>query len=149
MSDNILKLIPISPHYVPSTAAIQKVCDLLSEYFPEARGIEYSVTEEVRFIDQGANWKRVLCPVCETELDATWWSQAMDAAYRTGFTDLSVNLPCCNIVSSLNDLQYDWPAGFARFAMEIHSPGGDLSDDKLKSLEQIVGCGLRRIWAHY
>ena len=149
MSDNILKLIPVSPDYVPDVTMIRRVSDLLSEYFPEASGIDYSLTEEVRFIDQGGNWERVLCPVCGTELDAIWWDQAMDAAYLAGFTNLSVRLPCCNTLSSLNGLKYEWPAGFARFALEIRNPGGDLGNGKLKSLEQILKCELRKIWAHY
>ncbi len=149
MSDNILKLIPTTPHYKPGATAIQKACDLLSSYFSEAGEISYSLTEEVCFIDQGENWERVLCPACGIELDTAWWQQAMDTAYQTGFTDLSVNLPCCGVVSSLNDLRYELPAGFARFVLEIRNPDGDIGDDELRSLEQILGCGLRKIWAHY
>lgn len=149
MSDNFLKLIPISPQYVPSTAAICKAYELLSEYLPEADEISYNVTEGVRFIDQGQNWQRVSCPACGNELDAEWWQQAMDAAYQTGFSNLSINLPCCGVTSSLNDLRYEWPAGFARFVLEARNPDADLDGSKLKTLEQILGCKLRKIWARY
>jgi hypothetical protein len=149
MSENILKLISASPDYVPRNVALQRACELLASFFPEANEANCEASEEVRFIDQGQNWERVLCPVCRAELDTTWWQQAMRAASQTGFTDLSVDLPCCGGVSSLNDLQYEWPAGFARFALEVHSPGRDLDDKQLKALEKALGCKLRKIWAHY
>ncbi len=149
MSDNFLKLIPDIPQYVPSTAAIQNACELLSEYLPSADEISYTITADVRFIDQGQNWKRVLCPVCRAELDKWWWQQAVDAAYRAGFSNLSVKTPCCGAASSLNELQYEWPAGFAQAIVEVHNPSGDVDDDQLKSLEQILGCRLRKIWARY
>jgi hypothetical protein len=149
MSDNTLKLIPASPHYVPTAVAAQEARDLLAVFFSEAAEISSKFTEEARFVDQGANWERVLCPICGTELDEAWWQKAMDAAYRTNFANLSVILPCCGAMLSLNDLQYEWPAGFARFTLEIRNPGGDLDDYQLRSLEQILGCHLRKIWAHY
>ncbi|MDY7041417.1 MAG: hypothetical protein SVX38_11190, partial [Chloroflexota bacterium] len=134
---------------VPGAAVIHRAYDLLSNYLPGSDEIDYEVTETIRFIDQGENWERVLCPVCGTELDTIWWQEAMDTAYQLGFTDLLVNLPCCSAVSSLNDLQYEWPAGFARFTLEARNPGTDLNDDELKLLEQVLGCKLRKIWAHY
>jgi hypothetical protein len=149
MSDNILKLIPTTPHYVPGAAAAHRARDLLSNYLPGIDEIDYEVTETIRFIDQGGNWERVLCPVCGTELDTVWWQEAMDTASQTGFTDLSVNLPCCYARSSLNDLQYEWPAGFARFVLKARNPRADLDDGELKSLEQVLKCKLRKIWAHY
>lgn len=149
MSENVLKLIPASPEHVPKDVVLQRARDLLVAFFPGANEIRLIVTEEVRFVDQGQNWERVLCPICGTELDSEWWQQAMDAAYQRGFTDLLVNLPCCGAVSSLNDLQYEWPAGFARFVLEARSPGGDIDDKQLKILEKALGCKLRKIWARY
>lgn len=149
MPDNILKLIPTSPGYIPDAMAQRKVRDLLDLYLPEGTLVRISVTDEIRFIDQGSNWERVLCPICGTELNIEWWQQAMDDAYRTQFTNLSVRLPCCSAVSSLNDLDYEWPAGFARFVIEISNPNTDLDDQQMHSLERILGCKLRKIWAHY
>jgi hypothetical protein len=149
MSVNTLKLIPTSPEYVPRDTVQQRACGLLASYFPGAKETSCETTENVRFIDQGQNWERVRCPVCGCELDPEWWSQAMDTAYQTGLTNLLVNVPCCGAVSSLNDLQYELAAGFARFVLEVRDPGKDIDDKQLKTLEETLGCKLRKIWARY
>ena len=149
MSDNVLKLIPASPSYVPDASMVEKACGMIAQYLPDARETRCTSTPEIRFVDQGANWERILCPICGNEIDEEWWVRATDAAHKEGFTDLSVKLPCCGAISSPNDLRYEWPAGFSRFVIEVYNPGKDLNADQLKSLEQILGCGLRVIWAHY
>jgi hypothetical protein len=73
----------------------------------------------------------------------------MDAAHQEGFADLSVELPWCGDVCSLNDLRYEWRAGFARFVLKVESPGRDIDGEQLGALETALGCKLRRIWAHY
>jgi hypothetical protein len=149
MSVNTLKLIPTSPEYVPRDTVQRWACDFLESFFPGAQETTCETTEGVRFIDQGQNWERVRCPVCGSELDPEWWSQAMDAAYQTGFANLLVNVPCCGAVSSLNDLQYELPAGFARFVLKVRDPDKDIDDEQLITLEQVLGCKLRKIWARY
>jgi hypothetical protein len=149
MSENVLKLIPIWPHYVPNAAAVRTASNLLAQFFPEAEETASRLTDKVRFVDQGENWERVLCPVCGSKLDENWWQEAVDTAYITGFTDLYVDVPCCGARLSLNDLEYVWPAGFARFALEIRNPLADLNKEQLLALEQILGCGIRKVWAHY
>lgn len=146
MSENILKLIPKSPAYVPQNAMLQRACEMLTNFFPEARRVNCESTEQVSFIHQGQNWERVLCPTCKAELDSEWWRQAMKDASRTGFQDLSVATPCCGKTESLNDLQYEWPAGFARCVLEVYSPGGDINERQLGTLEKALDCGLRKIW---
>lgn len=148
MSDNILKLIPNDPYYVPRDGAIQRAYDLIVSLFPKATSVDYQVLEKVTFIDQGQNWERILCPLCKTEIDQDWWGQQMDIKYQTGFVDLAVKLPCCGDTISLNDLQYEWPAGLARFVFEIWNPGADIDQSKLGLLGEILGCPQRTIWAH-
>lgn len=148
MSSDILKLIPSSPEYVPDEGAQRHIYDLFASCVPRAI-VHSEVTEEVRFIDQGANWERVVCPACGAEIDTEWWQKSMDIAYQTKFTALLVDTPCCGKRYSLNDLCYEWPAGFARFVIEVHNLGMDINDNMVYSLEQILGCKLRKIWAHY
>ena len=79
-----------------------------------------------------------------------WWGQEMDRVYQVnGFQDLNILLPCCQRTSSLNDLIYDWPAGFARFLLEARSPEGDLTHEQIALFESLLGCSIRKIWAHY
>src|SRR5262249_13741059 len=116
---------------------------------------------------------------CERELDKEWFGKAMDRAYEKKNWDLTIKLPCCGKGSSLNDLKYEWPAGFARFVLEARNPlMGDplpkgevpprvpladlrkmhrrqnLETEKMlqkvrQTLEKILKTELRRIWARY
>jgi hypothetical protein len=149
MSDSILKLIPADPYFVPEYAARLEALDLLSARLPAADVVSGAATDEVNFVDPGANLVRVVCPACGTELDMEQWQQFMDAAYATQFADLIVTMPCCGATGSLHDLHYEAPAGFARFELEVLNPNGDLKDDECYQLEHILGCRLRKIWAQY
>lgn len=149
MSDNILKLIPSSPTYVPGKARVEEALDRVKEAFPFTNSIRVNVSESLRFIDQGANLERIICPNCNAILDTSWWQSAMDEAYKNGFINLSIKVPCCGTETNLNELRYVWPAGFARFSIEISNPGIDISDSTLHELEVVLGTSLIKIWAHY
>ncbi len=56
--------------------------------------------------------------------------QAMDRAHDAQFGDLAVIVPCCEMRFSLDDLCYEWPAGFARFLLEARSPENDLTEEQ-------------------
>jgi hypothetical protein len=51
----------------------------------------------------------------------------MDAAERDHFTDLTIVTPCCGTHTTLNDLVYDWPQGFARWRVEVMTQISDYS----------------------
>lgn len=149
MSDNYLRLIPSSPVFIPDKNAIDKAVFLLKEDFPYPDMVRIEVSDSPRFIDQGANWERVVCPCCDETLDLGWWQNAMDNAFANGFQNLIVKVPCCGIETTLNDLIYDWPAGFAQFLIEIRNPGMGVADARINQLETILGSPLRKILAHY
>jgi hypothetical protein len=149
MSDNVLKLIATSPQCTADHEALKEASEVLACFFPEAGEVTFTSTEHVRFIDPGQNLERIVCPACGTEVDMAWWQKAMSTASQTHFTELSVELPCCKTLSSLNELQYDWPAGFARFVLEVRNPSGRVKTAQLEQLETILQCSLREIWAHY
>jgi hypothetical protein len=149
VSSNILTLIPIEPEYVPAEMSIHNAKEILGSYFPFASAIEIEVTKDVRFIDQGSNWERVICSQCGSSLEPMLWQEMMDVASQSNFADLNVVMPCCDSVLSLNDLQYFSTAGFARFSLEIHNPGEDIQDNQLHKLEVILGSRLKKIWGHY
>ena len=75
----------------------------------------------------------------------------MDRAAADDFEALAVTLPCCGASSTLNDLVYHWPAGFARYVLEAMNPGpaGFLDPEQLAQLQLDLGCELRQINAHY
>jgi len=146
MSDNFLILIPIDPLYIPSPDRAQAANDYLLSILPAAEDIIWMSSDTVTFVDQGMNFERVSCPACGTELAISNWQQMMDAAYETQFADLNVTMPCCGASGSLNDLHYEWPAGFASFSLEAFNPNADLDDQQLQAVEQILGCPVRKIW---
>lgn len=150
MSDNWLRFIATDPDWVPEAAARDAAVGLLVRWLPEADEVTSNISDHVDFIDQGANFERVTCPACGATLSDDWWGVAVDRARETDFEDLSVLTPCCGSTTSLNDLDYDWPAGFARFVIEALNPGvADLTADQTAELAGVLGTGLRRIWAHY
>lgn len=149
MSVNVLRLIPTHPDYVPDAPAIEEAQRLFASLVPEADDVRVTITSEIAFIDQGSNFERVVCPVCGSELGVRWWQEVMDTAHAAKFVNLVVTVPCCQNECSLNDLRYEWPAGFARFVLEARSPNADLTGAQMHTLEQILGCTLKKIWAHY
>ncbi len=149
MSENFLRLIPTDPLYVPSSVVQNQALSLIA-FLVQGEAIRASVTDDVSFVDPGSNLERILCPRCEVVLSMEWWGQAMDRAYiDTRFSDLDVMLPCCQMHCSLNNLCYEWPAGFASFFLEARSPAHDLTEEQLALFEALLGCRVRKIWAHY
>ena len=149
MSDDYLRLIPVNPEYVPDALAREDARRLLIALVPGADEVLAKITDDVKFVDQGRNFERIVCPSCGSELDVRWWQEAMDSAYATKFTDLVVSLPCCHNECSLNDLHYEWSAGFARFVLEALNPNADLDETQIHALEAKLGSALRKIWARY
>lgn len=150
MSDDWLRLIPTNPEYVPDAVARRTARDLLASLVPEADEVTVEVSDAIQFYNAGANWGITLCPGCGDEVPTEWWQHAMDLAYVTGFCNLEAKLPCCNSTFSLNELRYDWPQGFARFALTARNPNvRGIEGDSLQRLETILGCPLRMIWTHY
>ncbi len=150
MSVDMLILIPTEPTYRPEPILAEQAKTLLKVFVPQAQEIAVQATEEVEFIATGGNLERIVCPFCQSVLDEQWWVAAMDRAYdETRFTDLTVILPCCGRVSSLNNLSYEWPTGFACFQLIARDPGKDLDDKAIEDLERVLACPLRKIWTHF
>jgi hypothetical protein len=141
---------------------------LFSHYLDGAEEINVPVYDKVVFVDQGENFSSVSCPACGSKLNEGWWGAQMSEAcgldpnidwWDSGFyfedsqptfNNLDVVVPCCGALLSLNDLTYDFPAGFARFALEaLYPPILDLTDEQVSRLENVLGCKLRKVWAHY
>ncbi len=149
MSTDVLSIIPADPNFVPDDIARERAKTLFASLVPGAQEVKASVSQHVAFVDQGENFDRVYCPSCGVDVGVPWWQKSMGEAYRTKFANLSVTLPCCGAASSLNDLRYDLPAGFARFTLQATEPQNDIDDQDIRSLEKILGTPLRKIWAHY
>ena len=148
MSDDILSIIPSDPEYVPVVAAQQMALALFSSFVGKADEVNMSVTDEVQFVDAGENFESVTCPACGADLNG-WWQGAVETAFANQFADLTVQVPCCGAQGSLNDLVYNWPAGFARFRLTARNPVKDVDDGQVAMLSSILKSDVRKVWSRY
>jgi hypothetical protein len=149
VSDTYVRIIPADPAFVPSALARQRALTILQHAAPLADDIANQVTEEVRFIDAGADFETVCCPRCGADV-AEWWSLVMELAHEQQFRDLRISTPCCGTRTSLNELVYTPPAGFARYTLEALNPAvAKLPETLIPRLEQALGTPVRIIWAYY
>lgn len=147
MSDTIVKLIPEDVSFMPANLEIDQARTFLESLFPTAV-VSVEKSEKIQFVDQGENFIKITCPICETNVDLEWWHDAMDTAWRTFFEDLHAQLPCCLSYVSLHDLKYDWPVGFSRIILSIENPESALQTEQVHELKQIIGGKLRQVIAH-
>jgi hypothetical protein len=149
MSDNWIMLIPEDPKFIPEAAKQSRALDRLAEIAPEADEIEIKVCEKVEFCDCGANFERIRCPSCGSEIPVAWWQARMDEDYGNGFMLASYATPCCVVQCTLHELVYEWPQGFGRFALEAMNPNiGKLEVKYKQEFEKILGTKLRVIYQH-
>ena len=67
-----------------------------------------------------------------------------------GFGPLDVVAPCCDAVTTLNDLKYHWPQGFASWSITVkNSNRGQLDDAERAHIESALGHPVRLVYAHY
>jgi hypothetical protein len=151
MSTEYLCIIPTNPTHVPTTEAREAALAAFRKMLPQAASVDAVVHKEIRFIDAGIRFELVSCPLCGSELDQIWWGDAMNTAEENAFKNLSLKLPCCDGSSTLNNLHYKMPAGFARFLLHAREPkaGRYLTVDKLQALESLLGTPLKQIWAQH
>jgi len=149
VSDNFIILIPRDPRLIPTPTRRESALASLAQIVPEADEIELVVEEGVAFFDCGGNFERAACPQCGAEL-TEWWSDHMGEDYGEGGFRLAVYAtPCCAHACSLNDLVYEWPQGFARFAVSIRNAGfGELGQEHVRELAETLGTSLRLIYKH-
>jgi hypothetical protein len=148
VSDAVLRIIPEDPAFVPSQERCDAACVRLREVLVGVE-VDVRVTDEITFVDAGANFESVACPLCDAEIDQDWWGEAVGEAAEGSFEALTVKVPCCGGETSLNDLRYEMPQGFARCVIEATNPNVDaLPQHVVDELVAILGCELRVIWAH-
>ncbi len=148
MSTTILKFIPTAPVFIPTPINQDKVKAYLKSIFKNTE-VKLVQTENIEFVDPGANFETITCDLCGRNINNDVWQHAMDKAYKNHFTDLSFTTPCCDKQTTLNDLKYQWPAGFAKFVIIIYDPIGDIKPNEFTELEKLLGTKIRKVWAHY
>jgi hypothetical protein len=140
---------PEDPRLIPDQAKRDRALHRFAEIAPDADEIEIRGSETVRFFDCGANFERVLCPACRSEIPTAWWQDRMNEDYADGFKLATYPTPCCGADCTLHELVYEWPQGFGRFALDAMNPNiGKLEDRYRAEFEEILGTRLRIIYQH-
>jgi hypothetical protein len=152
LSDNWLRLIPTDPTFVPGAADARRTLELLEQFAPAAVTGEAAGevnAEAVVFIDAGTNFGSVTCPWCGAAIDIGWWQDCMGVAAESEFNDLLTRTRCCDVTTSLNDLNYEWSQGFARWWLEVMNPATPaLSRQQLDALSDALGHLVRAVYVH-
>ncbi len=144
MSDYIVKIFSNNEKNIPKDEERLEILNQLRTL--TVTTIRERYYDEVTFIDQGSNFEEVKCSNCGNTLEIDWWSEQMDNCGMSNFNDLSVTTPCCKKVTSLNDLNYIWPAGFARYVIEIINP----DENEVFEIEKITKqINHKLVRAHY
>jgi hypothetical protein len=149
MSDYWITLVPEEPRHVPDESRQRLAQARFKEIVPEADEVELKIFDRVTFFDCGENFERIQCPSCGAEISVEWWQDRMDEDDEDGFRLDAYATPCCGKRSTLNDLVYDWPQAFGRFALEAMNPNlGELDDSLKREFEQLLGTRLRIVYQH-
>lgn len=121
MSDTIYRIFP--RYYYPTYSDEKVISAVNTLKLTSTEDITFTNFGSVQFIDCGEEPEHIFCPWCGRELDIEFWQEAMDKAYKgDSFGSLGLRMLYCNLPSSLEELIYVKPCGFATFKIEIHNP---------------------------
>jgi hypothetical protein len=148
MSDNWLQYVPRDPEFQPAPEASERAAALLLSFLPNAESVDVEFHDEVVFFHPGANWSGVKCPACGADVES-WWSDEMERASERGFSELSCVTPCCRTSTTLDQLQYVWPAAFGKYVLEAMNPNvKGLTRQQLEQLASVLGSDLNEVALH-
>lgn len=150
MSDDFIRFVPRDPNHVPSSEAQRRATELVRALLPNAHEVKSEQSARIQFFDCGSNFERVSCPHCHAELSLDWWREAMGEGDGGGGFDLApLKLPCCRHTSDLNELLYDWPQAFGRFAVTVLNPGVvEVPASLLAAIEASLDCAVITVRQH-
>ena len=145
MSRNILNLMAANPLALPSQERRGWVRAFVRDLFSGADEITIHATEEPAFFPAIENHELTLCPNCSTDITKWAWD-ALDPWYARDRRDLSVVTPCCAAPTTLNDLDYRKPQGFACFSIEVLNPTHAIDTAELAAISARAGTPMRIVW---
>ena len=150
MSDDYIHIIPEEPGVVLDADKREAAVLYFRSIAPRPDEISNWSKETLEFIDCGANFGRITCPVCGRVFEVALWNDWMNSDVSdAGFALTRRAMPCCGTQQTLHDLDYEWPQGFARSGVEAMNPNiGKLSDEQRAKFESILGCRVRVVYQH-
>lgn len=148
MSDNRMIVVAADPLAVPPKERAEAAFSLLQRMRPDGQDPELYLSDTPKFFDCGGNFGNVFCPFCGTEIREWWRTPINEWSNSTDRRDLSVVAPCCGRATTLNDLDYNRPQGFACVAIALLNPYSDLEPEERQQVEAALGLPVRIIWRH-
>lgn len=153
----MLSVIPTDHLWQPSASAAASAEETVRNLDPHADAVVVEWHVRVMFVDCGGNWEGVRCPKCNQGIEDWFSEQATVATDETELRELGVVTPCCNTSTTLNDLKFSWPAGFASFAIRVETPSRAwdnptapwFTDAEVQMVEAALGTPVRQVLAHY
>ena len=149
MTVTTVHFVPDDPHYTPGTPGISAAGAYLKENYPASPRVEALARNGVDLFFPGDNLMACACPSCKTDIPVGVWQTILAADYDddNGFMLLRQQMPCCGERLTVNELVFDWPLAFGKFALQITDPEFDTSkqDDAKRiagELSPILGCNL-------
>lgn len=150
-----LVVFPTDPGWVPTAEQASRAAEILARLVPswpaQPDQPELELTATVEFVHAGDNFGAIRCPGCGADLTLEWWQEHMDAQYSrdTGFILQPIAMACCSHMTTLNDLAYEWPLGFARWRATVLYPDrGWLTADELAEIGCALGHPVRQTARH-
>lgn len=155
VSDNWIRLIPTSPSWQPDPAAAESAVECVLGLFTGSGAsvgdVEARFQDEITLIDSGVNTASFTCAACSTVTEVDWVFTIVDER-SDRLSDLDVHLPCCGAGANLDNLDYDWPMGFARFEIAVLNASRaryELDGSELREVGEVLGHPVRQVLAHY
>jgi hypothetical protein len=152
MSITYAYILPENEKYVPCKTEWKAILDAIKIRGKANLEVYLEQNDIIQFYDCGENFESISCPFCKSELDLEWWQDEMGKASEIGFSEIKLLTPCCNKNSSLNELKYDMPQGFAKFAIKIDDYEIEkliINDSFFSELHGITGQPWKVIFARY
>ena len=150
MSDNWICIIPKDPNVIPEIKIQKEAEKYFKSIVTQSDEIKTIVTDSIQFYDSGANFERIRCPFCQSEIEMDWWQEKMDNdSNGDGFKLNTFAMPCCNRTTNLNNLLYDFEQGFSKYCIEAMNPNIDeLGSENIIKLKDILGIEIKVIYQH-
>ncbi|PKM04355.1 MAG: hypothetical protein CVV16_05290 [Gammaproteobacteria bacterium HGW-Gammaproteobacteria-6] len=142
MSEHEIIILPRDPQWVPDAAVVAAAEPFMAGLFPDAEYVHVTCSEQVHYYDCGGNFEHIHCPACHTEISVPQWHALMDADYdpeHNSFAMQNQALPCCGKMANLNQLQYAFEQGFARFAISMDNSVGAVEQAIKAEIEEFLG----------
>jgi len=147
--ERTVQFVPDDPHFTPGTMAISAAGLYLKQALPNAAKADAMVRDGIDVFFPGGNLTSCSCPKCHSDIPSGVWQTLLSADYddASGFMLMRQQMPCCGERLAVNELVFDWPVAFGKFALQLTDPEIDTSTQDeaqrlARELSPILGCTL-------